>query len=112
MERRRILVLCKHLLFARALRTLIEQEGIEVVGVETYGARAMESIKLLKPEIVVVETGEKGVALDNFLPRLVRESPGTRIIGLSLNQNEIDVYYGHQRLVGKTEDLLQVILEA
>jgi DNA-binding NarL/FixJ family response regulator len=110
-ERRRVFVLCRHLLFARALRTLIEQEEIEVVGVETDEPPAMESIKLLKPEILVVETGEEGVLLDDILPYLVRESPGSRIIGLSLSQNEVEVYYGHQRQVRNAEDLPQIISE-
>lgn len=82
------------------------------MGVETDRPRAMESIKLLKPEIVVVEIGEEGARPNNLLPYLVRERPGSRIIGLSLTQNKVDVYYGHQRQVGKAEDLLYVITEA
>lgn len=109
MKKRRIFVLCRHLLFAQALRTLMDQEGIEVVGLETDEARAMESIGLLKPEIVVVETGEEGIPLDKVLSYLVRESPASRIIGLSLDDNEIRVFYGDHRLVTRTEDLLQVI---
>ncbi|NIN95376.1 MAG: hypothetical protein GTO49_10435 [Anaerolineae bacterium] len=112
MEKRRIFVLCKNLLFCRALETLIAAEEIEVVGIETDGSRAMENIKLLKPEIVVVETGGEDILLDNFLPYLLRESPGSKVVGLSLAQNEIDVYYGHQRLVRKAEDLVKVISES
>ena len=110
MEKRRIFVLCKNLLFCRALGTVIQGAEVEVVGVDTNGPRALESIKLLKPEIVVVETGEESVLLDNLLPYLVRENPGGKIIGVT--QNEIDVYYGHQRRVTKAEHLLQVITEA
>ena len=82
------------------------------MGVETDRPRAMESIKLLKPEIVVVEIGEEGAGPNNLLPYLARESPGSRTIGLSLTQNKVEVYYGHQRPVGKAEDLLRVIREA
>ena len=82
------------------------------MGVETDGPRALESIKLLKPEMVVVEIGEEGALPNNLLPYLVRERPGSRIIGLSLTQNKVDVYYGHQRLVREAEDLLQVISDA
>lgn len=115
MEKRRMFVVCKNLLFCRALRALIERKEIDVVGVETDGAQALESIKLLKPQIVVVEAGEEGTLVDYLLhyllPYLVRESPGSKIVGLSLAQNEIDVYYGHQRRVQRAEDLLQVISE-
>ncbi|MFQ6000126.1 MAG: hypothetical protein ACE5LG_00490 [Anaerolineae bacterium] len=110
METRRILVLCRHLLFAQALRTLLSgEEEFDVVGVETDEPRAMEAIRLLKPEIVVVETGAEGVLPGSILPYLSRESPGSMMIGLSLTENEISVYHGRQRRVRKAEDLLEVI---
>lgn len=110
MESPRILVLCRHLLFAQALQTLLSgEEEFEVVGVETEEPRAMETIRLLKPQIVVVETGEEGVLPGSILPYLLRESPGSMMIGLSLTENEISVYHGRQRRVRKAEDLLEVI---
>lgn len=110
MEKRRTLVFCRHLLFAQGLRTLLDdREGIKVVGIETDEPRAMESIKALKPDIVIVERGEDGVPIDNLLSFLVRESPESRLIGLSLGQNEIDVYYGHHTVVRSAEDLIDVM---
>lgn len=112
MENRRIIVVCKHGLFAQGLSTLLHgREGIEVVGIETDEHRAMESIKKLKPGFVVVERGEECIPIDNLLSYVVRESPGSRIVGLSLGQNEISVYYGQQRQVRRAEDLLDVISE-
>ncbi len=112
MDKHRTFVLCKHSLFAQALKTLLDnQEGIELVGVEVDESRARESIKMLKPDIVVVETGEEGVPVEGLLSYVVRESPESRIVGLSQGQNEINVYYGHQRRVRQAEDLLEVITE-
>lgn len=112
MEKRRIIVVCKHGLFAQGLSTLLHgREGIEVVGIETDEHRALESIRKMKPGIVVVERGEECIPIDNLLSLVVRESPGSTIVGLSLGENEIDVYYGHQRQVRRAEDLLEVISE-
>ncbi len=112
LDKHRTLVLCKHSLFGQALKTLLDnQEGIELVGVEVDESRARESIRILKPDIVVVETGEEGVPVEGLLSYVVRESPESRIVGLSQGQNEIDVYYGHQRRVRQAEDLLEVIAE-
>lgn len=112
MGKHRTFVLCRNALFAQALKTLLDnQEGIDLVGIDTDESRAKESIRALKPDIVVVETGEEGVAVDSLLSYVVRESPQSRIVGLSQGQNEIDVYYGHQRHVRQAEDLIVAISE-
>ena len=113
MDKRRTFVFCRHSLFAQALKALLDnQEGIDLVGIETDESRARESIRTLKPDVVVVETGEEGVPMDSLLSYVVRESPESRIVGLSQGQNEIDIYYGHQRRVTQAEDLLKAISES
>ncbi len=105
-------MLCRHVLFARGLSTLLRgREEIEVVGIESEELSGLESIKKLKPDVVVVERGEEGVPIDNVLSHVVRESPGSTVVGLSLGENEIDVYHGHQRQVRRAEDLLDLISE-
>ncbi|NIN69298.1 MAG: hypothetical protein GTO63_32370 [Anaerolineae bacterium] len=112
LQKRRTLVLCRHVLFARGLSTLLRgREEIEIVGIESEEQSGLESIKKLKPDVVVMERGEEGVPIDNVLSHVVRESPGSTVVGLSLGENEIDIYYGHQRQVRKAEDLLEVISE-
>jgi len=113
LAKRRTFVLCRHTLFAQALKALLDnQEGIDLVGIETDELRARERIKTLKPDIVLVETGDEGVSVDTVLSYVVRESPQSRIVGLSQGQNEIGIYYGHQRRVTAAEDLVAAISES
>lgn len=113
LAKRRTFVLCRHTLFAEAIKALLDnQEAVDLVGVETDELRAKERIKRLKPDIVLVETGDEGVSVDTVLSYVVRECPHSRIVGLSQEQNEIGIYYGHQRRVREADDLVAAISES
>ena len=113
MDKRRTFVLCRHGLFAQALKALLDnQEGIDLVGIETDERRARESIRMLKPDVVVVETGDEGVSVDSLLSYVIRECPDSTIVAVRQGQNEIDIFHGHQREVTQAEDLLKAISES
>jgi DNA-binding NarL/FixJ family response regulator len=81
-----ILIVDDHAAFRRQARALLESEGLEVVGEAADGREAVEAVRGLGPEIVLLDIGLPGqLANEPAPPRVVlvssREATtyGTRI---------------------------------
>lgn len=107
---KRIFVLSSHPLFGRGVESLLRQEsGFDIVGWETDLDQAIECIKELRPDVVIVDSGHTAHDLAPGVIRILRTGLGTKIIGLNLEDNTLCIYCGEQRMIKEVRDLVRAI---
>lgn len=79
-----VLLVDDHLMFQEGLRRILEAQGdLQVVGETDTVAGAVEQARDLRPDLVLLDIGLKdGSGLD-ALPRVLQESPQSRVLVLS-----------------------------
>lgn len=78
-----------HLLFAEALRKVIEEiPGYEVVGIAVTGPQAISLTREKKPELILLDYHLPGFTADDLLPRLRDASPESRVIVLTSDTSQ------------------------
>ena len=84
----KIVLVDDHAVVRSGLRLLLEaQEDIEVVGEAGTAKDAIFRARALKPDVILLDVvlpGESGIEV---LPKLLRESPGTRVLFLSMQDD-------------------------
>lgn len=107
---KRIFVLANQSLFSRGVEILLRQDkDIQLVGEETEGDRAIERIKALCPDVVLLEQESPARDPAPVVMRILNELPNAKIVGVHLADNTIRVYRGEQRIARAIGDLLEVI---
>ena len=108
MPKTQIFVISSHLMFGQGLESLLRQEAkFEIVGQETDVDRALEKIKALQPEVIILDSDNSSLAVTTVLAA----SPGVKVISLSLQNNDLYVYQARQRVTRDVEDLFEAIEE-
>jgi len=108
MNKCRILIVSDHPLFAEGVERLITGEaGLHVVGLVSP-EEALTSIPGLGLDVVIVDADR---ATQATLSRLLRENPGVKFIGLSLDNNDINIYYQRNKTSTGVEALVEAIRE-
>lgn len=103
---KRIFMFSTHPLFGRGVESLLCQEtGLEIVGWETEVDKAVERIRELQPDVVILDSGDPAPEVVGIL----REGLGTKVIGLNLQDNTMCIYRGEQRVVKRIEDLVEAM---
>ncbi len=106
---KRIFMLSSHPLFSQGVESLLRREtGLEIVGRETDVDKAIERIKELRPDVVVLDSADLRDPMPVVM-RIFREGVGTKVIGLNLKDNTMHVYRGEQRVVKEVQDLVEAI---
>jgi DNA-binding NarL/FixJ family response regulator len=107
---KRVFIISSHPLFGRGIESLLCQEtGVEILGWETDPDVAVERIKELWPDVVIVDCDDPGSSLTPGVICVLKERLGLRVIGLSLKENRISIYYGEQRIVREVKDLIEAL---
>ena len=105
-----IFILSSHPLFSVGVETLLQDEtGLELVGRETIPDRAIERIKELKPDIVILDSDYVACNADPILLRIFQEQLGIQVIGMNLQDNRICIYHEEQRIVQSVDDLKNIL---
>jgi hypothetical protein len=108
MDKCRVLIVSDHPLFAEGVGRLINgQAGLEVVGVVSPD-EALASIPSLGLDVVIVDADR---ATQAMFSRMLRENPGVKFIGLSLDNNDINIYYQRNKISTGVETLVEAIRE-
>ena len=82
-----------------------------VGGIAPKGEEALVQIRMLKPDVIIVEA-EKGVPEPCWLvSRLLQDQPGARVMRVSLEDNTATLYTGRRWTANKVEDLVKGILD-
>lgn len=88
----RILLVDDHTLFRSGIKSLLQrQDDFEVVGEAGDGLEGVKRAKLLKPDVVLLDLHMPGVAGLEALRLITEESPGTRVIMLTVSEDAEDL---------------------
>jgi DNA-binding NarL/FixJ family response regulator len=88
----RVVLVDDHDLFRTGLRTLLEeQEGVQVLGEASDGAEAVRLVGEAAPDVVVMDLNMPTMSGVDATRRITAQSPLTRVIVLSISDNDADV---------------------
>jgi len=108
MNSSRVFILTSQSLFAQGVQSLLSgQPGIQVVGVATISPAVFAQVQAAAPDVVIIEaTGEEQGLL---VAQVLDSIPGVKVIGLTLDDNRIHIYYQQMKQGRRVEDLLEAI---
>ena len=108
--RRRIFIISIHAMFGHGLKKLLTQEpDVEVIGHATNIDHALEQLKSLQPDVIILESDNTPSSPSVVLPRLLKEHLGTTVVLLNLHNNQLSIYLTAQWLAKNTDDLIKAI---
>jgi DNA-binding NarL/FixJ family response regulator len=106
----RVFMLSSHPLFSRGVQSVLSQEtGLEIVGLESDVEVAMERIKELRPDVIIVDSTMPDYDPQLVISRMLQNGSKSRVIGLNLHDNAMFIYRGEHRTAGGVEDLVQAV---
>ena len=89
MSQIRILIVEDHALVRAGMKALLQKiEGIEVVADMGDGLEAVKSVRTEAPDLVLMDIAMPGLNGLDATARIVKDSPATRVILLSMHANE------------------------
>jgi hypothetical protein len=104
----RVFIVASHPLFAQGVESLLHgQPGLAVVGMGAAELGVVDKIRNLRPDVVILDADSD--AQTTLLPVLLRENLGVKLVGLTLEDNRIDVYYQHQIIGTDVGDLVEAV---
>ena len=90
-QRPRVLLVDDHDLFRAGLRTLLDDQDVQVVGECTNGADAIEAVRELAPDVVVMDLNMPGVTGVEATRQISSIAPLTRVLVLTISDEDGDV---------------------
>ena len=104
----RVFIVASHPLFAQGVESLLDgQPGLAVVGMGAAELDVLDKIHNLRPDVVILDADSD--AQMTLLPALLRENLGVKFIGLTLEDNRIDIYYQQQFVGTDVADLVEAV---
>ena len=111
MATQRVYVIWTHPLFHDSLRQLLDHTEIDWVGAASDFTIAVEEISRLHPDTILIEEMEGETTTSAFMEIVEKFQWNLRVVGISLNDNQLSVYQHAQQTVGQPEDLIRLILK-
>lgn len=103
-------MLSSHPLFMEGVASLLYSEtGLDLLGRESDVDRAIEQIRTLHPDVIIVDAGDTRCAASSIVLRILQENCTAKVIGLNLNDNTLCVYHEEQRTVRGVADLMHAL---
>ena len=87
----RVLLVDDNDLFRRGLRTLLEEEGVDVVGEARTGSEALVELRALAPDVVVMDLNMPGISGVEATRKMAMIAPLTRVLVLTISDDDADV---------------------
>ncbi|MFZ0814491.1 MAG: response regulator transcription factor [Candidatus Sulfotelmatobacter sp.] len=85
-----------HVLLRQGLRRLLDDEpDIEVVSEAGNAAECLRKVYECRPDVVIADTGTFGLAVSEIEMLLSRESPHTKLVFLSMQEQTSSAFEGH-----------------
>ena len=104
---RRVFVLWENPLFFDAVRLLLRQPGVALIGSTSDYNTLSEQTKVLKPDVVIIEKARAKDPDNKAALSLLKEE--LSVIFLSLDDNELSLYRSQHRTEASVDDLLNLI---
>lgn len=107
---KRVFILSSGSIFGQGVQCLLSREaGLDIVGYETEWDTAVERIKDLQSDVVMLDQDRWPGDLAPELMSLREQGARIRVIGLSLQANALCCYSKETRDVQQVEDLMEAI---
>ncbi len=114
----RVLLVDDHALFRRGIASVLEKHGgIELVGEAVNGYQAIEKMRELHPQVILMDLMMPGLSGLEAIEAIHVEAPEINILALTVSENKADLFsaikYGAKGYVLKDvepEDLIQAVL--
>jgi len=87
----RVLLVDDHDLFRTGLRTLLEEQGIRIVGEAQTGTEALRLLREVAPEVVVMDLNMPGISGVEATRQMTMIAPLTRVLVLTISDQDGDV---------------------
>jgi DNA-binding NarL/FixJ family response regulator len=87
----RVVIVDDHDLFRTGLRNLLEEQGIQVVGEAAAGGDAVQSVRELAPDVVVMDLNMPGMTGVEATRQITSIAPLTRVLVLTISDQDSDV---------------------
>lgn len=85
----RCIIVDDHTLFREGLRHVLESDpSLQVVGEASDAMNGIEEVRKLRPDIVLMDISMPGVSSFEAARQIEKESPGTRLIFLTMHEDE------------------------
>lgn len=104
MRRSHVYIIWSNPLFQEVIRLLLNGSPLEVVGSSSDHTQARSEIERLSPDIVLIET--TGGTADSSEETITFLRSGSRVIRLSLADNDLSIYRRERRTVHNIADLI------
>jgi len=111
MATHRVYVIWTHPLFHDSLHQLLDHTDIKWVGAASDFTIAIEEISRLHPDTILIEELDGETTTSTFMKIVDKFQWNLRVVGVSLNDNQLSVYQHAQQTVGQPEDLIRLIIE-
>jgi DNA-binding NarL/FixJ family response regulator len=115
----RLVIADDHVLFRRGLRRLLEQHGIETVGEASNGKTAVQLVRELRPDVVVMDFSMPIMNGVEATREILAENPKARVLMLTISADESPVLdamlagaCGYQLKDASGGDLIQAVRAA
>ena len=90
-ESLRVLIVDDHDLFRSGLRNLLEDEGVNIVGEAAAGQEALQIVRELAPDVVVMDLNMPGMGGVEATRHISSIAPLTRVLMLTISDQDNDV---------------------
>jgi hypothetical protein len=90
---------------------MLDHTEIDWVGAASDFTIAVEEISRLHPDTILIEELEGETTTSAFMEIVEKFQWNLRVVGISLNDNQLSVYQHAQQTVGQPEDLIRLILK-
>jgi DNA-binding NarL/FixJ family response regulator len=87
----RVLLVDDHDLFRRGLRTLLEEQGVQIVAEATDGVEAIAGVREHSPDVVLMDINMPVMSGVDATREIGRVSPLTRVVVLTISDGDGDV---------------------
>ena len=87
----RVLIVDDHDLFRSGLRNLLEEQGVHIVGEAAAGHEALQIVRELAPDVVVMDLNMPGMSGVEATRQISSIAPLTRVLMLTISDQDNDV---------------------
>ena len=87
----RVVLVDDHGLFRTGLRNLLEEQDVDVVGEASDGAEALEIVRAVTPDVVLMDLNMPGMSGVEATQRVAQVAPLTRVVVLTISEDDSDV---------------------
>lgn len=109
MANHHVYVIWSNPLFHDSLHQLLDHKNIKWVGSASDIPTAEEEIHKLHPDTILIEDVEEKSNTTIFMNIVDQFGWDFQVIGVSLNDNELNIFQHAKKMVGKPEDLIRLI---